>query len=87
MKRTTTIVILPKTPIKRTPFMTFLMEMSHGLLALEAIERGWDGAMERLVAKSLKKAVERGESEAEVLLQATGGNYLKAAYLITSSKI
>lgn len=73
--------------MKRTPFMIALMERNRGLLALEAIERGWDGAFERLIAKSLKYAVSRGESQAEVILQAAGGDYMKAAHLITSSEI
>jgi hypothetical protein len=71
----------------RTPFMERTLRIAYDQFAVEAILTKWDGALERCIARCLKNAVSNGNSEAEVILQAAGGDYLKAAYLITSSKI
>jgi hypothetical protein len=71
----------------RTPFMQLMMTLAYSNVAIEAIQTKFDGSLERCIARTLKNSVERGNSEAEVILQAAGGDYLKAAYLITSSKI
>jgi hypothetical protein len=71
----------------RTPFMQMIWTESYKDVAVEAIKTRFEGSWERCVARLLKKYVEAGHSEAEVLLQAAEGNHLRAAYLITSSKI
>lgn len=72
--------------MKRTKYMQHLMTDTYPQVGPEAVLRGFDGAWERCIAKLLQRGVMAGYSEAEVILQAAGGNYLKAAYLITSSK-
>jgi hypothetical protein len=66
--------------------MQNLMIAAYPQVALEAIQRGFDGSFERCIANVLKHGVLAGHSEAEVILQAASGDYLKAAQLITSSK-
>lgn len=73
--------------MERTPWMQSLMTAIYPQVAIEAIRNGFDGCAERVVARALQNAVAAGNSEAEVILQSAGGDYLKAAYLITSSKI
>jgi hypothetical protein len=73
--------------MERTKFMQSIMNATHAMSMTEAVFRGFDGSWERAIAASLKIEVRTGNSEAEVILQAAGGDYLKAAYLITSSKI
>lgn len=73
--------------MERTPWMQTIMVATQSQVAIEAIFLGFDGAWERCISRALQNAVAAGNSEAEVILQAAGGDYLKAAYLITSSKM
>lgn len=73
--------------MERTPYMQELMTMAYPSVAIEALTGGFDGSLERCVAQWLRIGAASGHSEAEVLLQAAGGDSLKAAHLITSSKI
>ncbi len=73
--------------MERTRYMQAIITAAYSQVPMEAILNGFDGSLERCVAKILGHGVLRGNSEAEVLLQSAGGDYLKAAYLITSSKI
>lgn len=73
--------------MQRTKFMQDIMTITYPQTAIEAVIGGLDGSWERCIAKALKIEVRTGNSEAEVILQAADGDYLKAAYLITSSKI
>lgn len=63
------------------------MTLTYPQTLMEAIIGGFDGSWERCIAKALKIEVRTGNSEAEVILQAADGDYMMAAYLITSSKI
>lgn len=71
--------------MKRTPWMQEIMTDAYQDTAIEAVMGGFDGSWERAIVKKLQKAVAAGNSQAEVILEAAEGNYLKAAYLITSS--
>lgn len=79
----------------RSSYMQNLMTSTYPSIAIEAIENGWDGAWERLIAERLKKDVNAEHSEAcemvESCITSHGPKmdplYLKAAYLITSSTI
>lgn len=73
--------------MERTPFMQTLMTCTYPQAAVEAVLNGFDGSWERCIARALERHVLAGNSEAEVLLQGAEGDYLKAAHLITSSKI
>lgn len=73
--------------MKRTQFMQTIMTATQAESMTEAVFRGFDGSWERAIASALKRSVVAGNSEAEVILEAANGDYLKAAYLITSSKI
>jgi hypothetical protein len=75
--------------------MDRLMTSTYPHVAIEAISGGFDGAWERLIAERLKKDCKAEHSEAleivESLIESPGPKektlFLKAAYLITSSKI
>jgi len=71
--------------MERTPFMQLAMTITYPEVALEATATNFDGAWERCIARFLKRKSDQGHSEAEVIVQACGGDYLKAAYIITSS--
>lgn len=80
--------------MKRTPYFQHLMTSTYPSLPIEAVQNGFTGAWERLIAAQLQKDFVKGHSEAEVLLQSMADSVeplrnicLKAAYLITSSKI
>lgn len=73
--------------MERTPFMQTIMTITSSQVPMEAVLNGFDGSWERCIAKALKNSVAAGNSEAEVILQAAGGDSLKAAHLITSSQI
>lgn len=73
--------------MKRTTFMQLLLTVTYPNVAIEAIKGGFDGSWERLIAKKLQEKVAAGHSEAEVIVQAAGGDFFKAATLITSSII
>lgn len=73
--------------MEQTKFMQDIMTLTYPQAGIEAIIGGFDGSWERCIAKALKIEVRTGNSEAEVILQAADGDFLKAAYLITSSKI
>lgn len=72
--------------MKRTQFMQTIMTATQAESMTEAVLRGFDGSWERAIASALKRSVAAGNSEAEVILEAADGDYLKAAHLITSSK-
>jgi hypothetical protein len=72
--------------MERTKFMQSIMTLTYPQTVMEAITGGFDGSWERCIEKALRIEVRTGNSEAEVILQAAGGDYLKAAYLITSSQ-
>jgi hypothetical protein len=71
----------------RTPYQQSIMTATYPGVAREAIIRGFDGSWERLIAQRLRIDAKSGISEAEVLLQYCEGDALKAAYLVTNSKI
>lgn len=67
--------------------MQLLMTVTCPNVAIEAIKGGFDGSWERLIAQKLQEKVAAGHSEAEVIVQSAGGDFFKAATLITSSII
>lgn len=79
----------------RSKYMQELMTSTYSMVATEAIEGGFDGAWERLISYRLKIDCKAEHSEAleivESLIESPGPKekplFLKAAYLITSSKI
>ena len=73
--------------MKRTQFMQSIMTLTYPQTLIEAVTGGFDGSWERCIARALQNEVSNGNSEAEIIVEATGGDYLKAAHLITSSQI
>lgn len=80
--------------IKRTAYMQFLMNSTYAGIAIEAIKRGFTGAWERLIANQLYQDIYNDQNpQAFELLDLTGDTnytketFLKAAYLVTGSKI
>lgn len=73
--------------MERTTYMSNCMTSTYSLVAIEAISGGLQGSWERLIAKKLKKDIQSGNSEAEVIVDSVGGDYMKAAKLIIDSKI
>jgi|GEM_PF-2904438 len=77
--------------MERTEYMQSLMNDTYSSVAIEAIQNGFDGSWERLIAARLRKDYVAGHSEAEVIVHAVGGvsdqKLMEAAKLITSSKI
>lgn len=73
--------------VERTPFMQSLMTSTYPNLAIEAIIGGFDGSWERLIAQQLRIYAKSNHSEAELILQANGGDVMKAAKMIINSKI
>lgn len=73
--------------MERTNFMQTIITATQSQVPIEAVLTGFDGSRERCIAKALKNSVVAGNSEAEVILQAAGGDYLKAAHIITLSEI
>jgi hypothetical protein len=75
----------------RTPYMQRLMTSTYSMIAIKAINGGFDNAWERLIAERLLKDYNAGNSEAECLIESVGGlskeKRMQAAKLITSSKI
>jgi len=75
----------------RTPYMQLLMTSTYPMVAIEAINGGFEGAWERLIAERLLNDYNAANSEAECLLLSVGGlsmqKRMQAAKLITSSKI
>lgn len=80
--------------MERTVYMKKTMNDTYAGVAIEAIERGFDEAWERLIAERLRTDYEKGISEAEVIIDSVKGKWdntqqqlMAAAHLITSSKI
>lgn len=73
--------------MERTNYMQNLMTSTYPNISIEAVLRGFDGSWERLIAKQLNKDSLANHSEACEILDACDQDPLKAAYLITSSKI
>jgi hypothetical protein len=73
--------------MERTQYMQKLMTQTYPQIAIEAITGSFEGAWERLIAKKLKKDVDSGHSQACEICESVGNDYMKAAYLITSSVI
>lgn len=73
--------------MKRTPFMQLLWCTTQHLIYGEAVLRGIEGAWERVIAKRLTTYAIEGHPEAGDILESGDSDPLKAAYLITSSKI
>lgn len=81
--------------MKRTLYMTNLMASTYPMVAIEAVQRGFDGAWERLIAQRIEKDYLQDHSEAREIVDSIYSGedfnlkeaYLKAAYLITSSEI
>jgi len=73
--------------MKRTSYMELLMITTYPMIAIEALKGGFDGAWERLIAQQLEKDCKADESEAIVIAESVGNDFMKAAHLIISSKI
>lgn len=73
--------------MERTTYMSNCMTSTYPMVAVEAIQNGWDNSWVRLIADKLKKDIQSGNSEAEVIVDSVGGDYMKAAKLIIDSKI
>lgn len=80
--------------MKRTKYMDGLMTKNYPNVGIEAIMHGFDGSLERLIAKRLEKDYRRHHSEAVEIVDScdapgekSNACFLRAAYLITSSKI
>lgn len=80
----------------RTPYMQSIMNRTYEGVALQACMQGTIvGAWEKLIADALKRDVANGHSEATEIVESCISSpgpkenalCLKAAYLITSSKI
>ena len=84
-----------KTIVTRTPYMQRLLTSTYSMVAVEAIKGGFDGSWERLIAKRLISDYENDHSEAveimnsffSMCIKSIAQASVKAAYLITSSKI
>lgn len=72
---------------ERTPYMQQLMTCTYPQVPIEAINGGFEGSWERLIARQLARDVERDHSEAVLIVESCGNCFMKAAYLITHSKI
>lgn len=77
---------MTKTQVERTEYMQRLMTSTYSQVAVEAIFGGFEGSWERLIAKRLEADAQRDRSEAVILLEAAGGDPMKAAYIVTGSK-
>lgn len=73
--------------MERTQYMQQLMTSTYPGIAIEAITGGFDGAWERLISARLKADTNKGRSQACEICESVNNDYLKAAYLITSSVI
>jgi hypothetical protein len=75
----------------RTEYMKNLMTSTYPNVAIEAFKNGFQGSWERCIAKKLREDYNKGNSEAECLVQSIGGlsdqKLIELAHLITSSKI
>lgn len=71
----------------RTNYMQTIMTATYSSVAIEAIKGGFTGAWERCIEKRLRHDVDNNHSEACEILESVGMDYMKAAHLITSSKI
>lgn len=59
----------------------------HSLLVIAIIRGKLEGAWEEAIAPLIEGYAQNGHSEAEVIMQAAGGDARKAAYIITGSSI
>lgn len=73
--------------IERTKYQQSIMTATYPRVTMEAIVGGFDGSWERLIAQRLRIDAKSGISEAEVLLESCDGDALRAAHLVTNSKI
>lgn len=73
--------------MERTLYMQQLMTQTYHQIAIEAITGGFTGAWERLISKKIEKDANNGHSQDSEICESVGNNYMKAAYLITSSTI
>lgn len=73
--------------MERTNYMQLLMTVTYPDVPIEAIKGGFDGAWERLISQKLQIDVARDHSEAIEICNSVGNDFMKAAHLITSSKI
>lgn len=72
---------------RRTPYMQQIMMDTYTGIAIEAIYRGFAGSWERLIAKRLVRDAQIGISEAELILESCSNDVMKAAHLVTGSKV
>lgn len=73
--------------MERTEYMQQLMTLTYPQIAVEAIAGGFTGAWERLISKKIETDAKNGHSQANEICESVDNNYIKAAYLITSSII
>lgn len=74
--------------MERTNYMQSLMTATYSQVPIIAIQTGTiEKAWDKAIAELLKKQVAKGHSEAEVILQAAEGDYMKAAKLVLESEI
>ena len=74
--------------MERTKYMQDTMIKTYAGVAIEAIKTGTlTGAWEKCIARQIEQDVKADISEAVVIMESVGNDSLKAAYLITNSKI
>lgn len=80
--------------MERTTYMQSLMNKTYAEVAIEAIKSGFDGSWQRCIAREIQKDYLADHSEANEIINSckvsgepASKTYLKAAYLITESKI
>lgn len=71
----------------RTEYMQHLMTSTYSSILIETLNGGFDGAWQRCIAKQLQKDCRNNHSQALEIVDSVGNDLMKAAYLITSSKI
>lgn len=85
---------MEKTTVTRTSYMQSLLNKTYSGVAVQAITQGkLEGSWEKLIADAIRKDYINDHSEACEIIETVSGPglsardvYLKAAYLITSSK-
>lgn len=73
--------------MERTKYMSHLMTSTYQGILIEALQGGFDGAWERLIARQLQKDCRNNHSEAIEIVDSVENDLMKAAKLIYSSKI
>jgi hypothetical protein len=71
----------------RTAYMQQIMNETYPQIVIEAVNGGFKGAWQRLIAKRLQKDCKADHSEAIEICDSVGNDLTKASYLVTSSKI